>query len=178
MTELKVDDCSDYIPPIDRSSSYYDADCEPGEDDEETTQEHTAPFDKKTLLPTTDEILAELAKLPAELNVDTERVEAYLMAKKVGMTTMSDFVAFQPGSEITRAAAAKYFVTYVEEVLGRQADESRRAMCSTFDDIDGLKGQDLYEFVIRACMHKLMGLNQGVSVLQSFRPYDTLPRAE
>lgn len=94
------------------------------------------------------------------MDVDAERVEAYLMAKKIGMTTMPDFVAFQPGSEITRAAAAKYFVQYVETVLEKKPDESRRAMCSTFDDIDGLKGQDLYEFVIRACMHKLMGLNQ------------------
>jgi hypothetical protein len=110
--------------------------------------------------------------------VDRERVEAYLMAKKIGMTTMPDFMAFRPWEEITRAAAAKYFVQYVETVLGKSADESRRAMCSTFDDIDALKWQDLHDFVIRACMHKLMGLEKWVSILSSFRPYDNLPRAE
>lgn len=52
------------MPPIDQSSSYYDADCEPTED-VDTQEEHAAPFDKKTLLPTQEEILAELAKLPA-----------------------------------------------------------------------------------------------------------------
>lgn len=90
------------------------------------------------------------------MDVDAERVEAYLMAKNIGMTTMPDFVAFKAGEEVTRAVAAKYFVQYVETVLDRQVDESRRAMCSKFDDIDKLKGQDLHEFVIRACMHKLM----------------------
>lgn len=90
-------------------------------------------------MPTIEEILAELAKIPDGVDVDRERVEAYLMAKKIGMTTMPDFMAFQAGSEITRAAAAKYFVSYIETVLGKKADQSRRAMCSTFNDIDALK---------------------------------------
>lgn len=63
---MVVDDCSDYVPPVDQSSSYYDADCEPSEKQpqEEKPQEHKAPFDKDDVLPTTEEILAELAKLP------------------------------------------------------------------------------------------------------------------
>gem|GEM_PF-3594695 len=165
---VEQDDCSDYTPPVDASSSYYDADCEADKivdeekniDEDKKNEEHKAPFDKEEVLPTTQEILDELAKIPTEVNVDTERVEAYLMAKNIGMTTMTDFMAFQPGAEITRAAAAKYFVQYVETVLEKKADESRRSMCSNFDDIDVLVGQDLHEFVIRACMHKLMGLEK------------------
>jgi hypothetical protein len=98
---LPVDDCSNYIPPIDKSSSYYDADCEPAEDKKDDEQkkvdeEHKAPFNKEKVLPTIQEILAELAKIPAGEYVDRERVEAYLMAKKIGMTTMPDFMAFRP----------------------------------------------------------------------------------
>lgn len=135
-----MDDCSNYTPPTDNSSSYYDAKCEA---ELKKKEEHKAadevPFDKKQFLPSLEDIQREVAKLPKGMTVDLEQIEAYLMAKKIGMTTMPDFMAFQPGVEITRAAAAKYFVEYREKVLGEKADESRRSMCSNFNDIDTLK---------------------------------------
>jgi hypothetical protein len=70
---------------------------------------------------------------------------------------------------ITRAEMAKMLSVYAKEVLGKTLNTS--AAC-TFNDIDSVKG-DLHDFIIESCQLGIMG--QGIT---SFRPYDTISRAE
>jgi hypothetical protein len=70
---------------------------------------------------------------------------------------------------ITRAEMAKMLSVYAMEVLGMTPDTSKAC---NFGDIDSVKG-DLHDYIIKSCQLGVMG--QGIS---SFRPYDTISRAE
>jgi hypothetical protein len=70
---------------------------------------------------------------------------------------------------ITRAEMAKMLSVYAMEVLGMTPDTSKAC---NFGDIDSVKG-DLHDYIIKSCQLGLMG--QGIT---SFRPYDTISRAE
>jgi hypothetical protein len=71
---------------------------------------------------------------------------------------------------ITRAELAKVISNWAEKVLGKKADTS---ITPTFSDIASLRNSDLYAAVIKATQMGIMG--QGIT---TFRPYDTVTRAE
>jgi hypothetical protein len=94
---------------------------------------------------------------------------AYNWAHEKGVTTMSSIDNANMYGAITRAEMAKMLSVYATEVLDYKADTSKA--CS-FTDIDSVKG-DLHDYIILSCQLGLMG--QGIT---SFRPYDTISRAE
>jgi hypothetical protein len=98
-----------------------------------------------------------------------ELEDAYAYAYEMGVTTMSPIENANMYGAITRAEMSKMIANRAEEVLGLKADTS--ASC-VFNDTASVKG-DLAGTIIKACQMGLMG--QGIT---SFRPYDTVSRAE
>jgi hypothetical protein len=98
-----------------------------------------------------------------------ELVDAYNWAHEKGVTTMDSIDNANMYGAITRAQMAKMLSVYAKGSLGKTPDTSKA--CS-FNDIDSVKG-DLHDFIIESCQLGIMG--KGIS---SFRPYDTISRAE
>lgn len=63
-------------------------------------------------------------------------------------------------------------------MLGKKVDATRLAMCSHYADVDNSLG-DLKNAIIKACMHKIMGLeNDGIRPLDMFNPHTVLTRKD
>jgi hypothetical protein len=100
-----------------------------------------------------------------------ELQDAYNWAHEKGVTTMDSIDNANMYGAITRAEMAKMLSVYAVEVLKATPDTS--AAC-TFTDIDSVKG-DLHDFIIESCQLGIMGQNMPNN---TFRPYDTISRAE
>jgi hypothetical protein len=79
---------------------------------------------------------------------------------------------------ITRAEMAKMISVYAQVFLQKRPDVKKFVQCSAFDDM-GQVNEELRGFILTVCELGLMGLKaDGVEVQSSFRPNDTIIRAE
>lgn len=100
---------------------------------------------------------------------------AYLYAYNMWVTTMPNIFKADLEWKLIRSHMAKMMVQWSKKVLGVKANTGINCK---FDDINYLKGQDLYEFVIQACQMWLMGVDNTWKPKSSFDPDGVVTRAQ
>jgi len=165
-------------PPGDKSSSYYDGECDDTSHNSADTSTVEEEFDPKSYLPDLTDVRDYVRDLPAGTSVDVEQIKAFLFAKRSKLTNMMDYMSFRPDEDLTRWTWAKFLVAFIENVLQQEADASRLKLCSNaYSDISGL--WDIKDYIIKACMHKIMWLeNNGTDPLSTFNPHAILTRKD
>jgi len=79
---------------------------------------------------------------------------------------------------ITRAEMAKMISVYAQVIMQQQPNSDKLLQCSVFNDRNKVN-KELQMFIIQACQLGLMGYQaNGIAVQTSFRPNDTITRAE
>lgn len=105
----------------------------------------------------------------AELN------KAYLYAYNIWSTTMPNIFKANLTWTLIRSHMAKMIVEWSKKVLRLEADTG--VVCD-FDDINYLKWQDLYAFIIEACQMWLMWVDNKWKPMLSFDPSGKVSRAQ
>jgi hypothetical protein len=123
-----------------------------------------------------DVSLADITNFVTSSPYNQEVTLAYLYAYAFGVTTMAIEDA-RPEDGTRRDEFAKMLVSFAENVLGKQADPSRTAMCSQYGDLDTSLG-DLVGFIIKSCEMQLMGIDPQGNVLEDFDVARIIPRGQ
>lgn len=100
---------------------------------------------------------------------------AYLYAYNMWITTMPNIFKADLEWKLIRSHMAKMMVQWSKNVLGVKANTG--IVCN-FDDIDYLKWQDLYAFIIQSCQMWLMGVDNKWIPKSSFDPTGVVTRAQ
>jgi len=100
---------------------------------------------------------------------------AYLYAYNMWITTMPNIFKADLEWKLIRSHMAKMMVQWSKKVLGVKANTG--IVCD-FDDIDYLKWQDLYAFIIQSCQMWLMGVDNKWIPKSSFDPTGVVTRAQ
>lgn len=100
---------------------------------------------------------------------------AYLYAYNMWITTMDNIFDANMEWNLIRSHMAKMLVEWAQNVMWLHVNTE--IVCD-FDDINGLQGQDLYDFVIQSCQMWLMWLDDQWYPADSFRPSDIVTRAQ
>ena len=80
---------------------------------------------------------------------------------------------------IRRGEMAKMIVIFLQSQSGYQQTLVENPACARFNDLTSLEEADIRDFIITACQMQLMGMEaNGVDVLRSFRPNETISKAE
>lgn len=100
---------------------------------------------------------------------------AYLYAYNMWITDMDTIFKVEMEWNLIRAHMAKMLVEWSKNVMWLRVNTGINC---DFDDIDGLRWQDLYYFVIESCQMWLMWLDSQGSPVDKFNPYDIVNRAQ
>lgn len=100
---------------------------------------------------------------------------AYLYAYNMWITTMPNIFKADLRWKLIRSHMAKMMVEWSKKVLG--VEPNTNIVCK-FNDIDYLKWQDLYAFIIQACQMWLMGIDNKWKPKSSFDPAGVVTRAQ
>lgn len=174
-TTLEVDDCTNYTPPEDASSSYYDAKCE---EEIDATPEHKAPEVKKDIL--LDDPIAFTKKVQEvmqnmEGSYSTELVQWYVFARDIWITTIDSIDDAMIFNNLRRDEAAKMISTYAMEILGMEPNLDREC---NFVDMKS-SSQEMQWFAKLACQLGIMGLlPDGETPDKVFNPSTLVDRSQ
>ena len=146
----------DKCPNGDFSPSYYDYTCE--------------------ALSTTDDPTHNSAEENSEPS--SEFLTAYQWAHKYSITTMESLEEARIADAITRAEMAKVISVYAKTFMEKKPNVSKFTQCLAFSDMWEVNSE-LQFFILEACELGLMGYYaNGIDIQPSFRPNDTITRAE
>lgn len=120
--------------------------------------------------------LANVANFVAASPYNQEVTLAYLYAYAFGVTTMA-IEDSRPEDGTRRDEFAKMLVTFATNVLDKQGDPTRTAMCSQYGDVDASLG-DLAGYIVQACEMQLMGIDSQGNALESFDVATIIPRGQ
>ncbi len=111
-----------------------------------------------------------VVNVPASAAYSAELEEAYGYAYGMGITTMTSIDNADMYGTLTRVALAKMVSNYVIELGLQNADVSKEC---EFTDVSAALDAQYGNWVTNACQLGLMGVG-----IDSFRPFDTVTRAE